>query len=81
MVVQGTTTDDLSGLVLHNLAFSGNSTFSTGTDPDVTIPSDIHVQLVQYTYNGVSNDVGLDIQDGSVTDEDGDETISVTPAP
>jgi hypothetical protein len=31
VVVQGTTTDDLSGLVLHNLAFSGNSTFSTGT--------------------------------------------------
>jgi hypothetical protein len=57
------------------------TTFSTGTSVDVTIPTDVKVQLVQYTYNGVSNPVGLDVQDGSVTDVDGDETISVSPAP
>jgi hypothetical protein len=31
VVVHGNTTDDIAGLVIHNLSFSGNSTFTTAT--------------------------------------------------
>ncbi len=69
VVVQGTTTDDIADLVLHNLAFSGDSTFSSGRGPPGN-PSSDPVSLTvtnNVAFAGTINWFGAPLQMTSAT--------------